>query len=60
MLSSCVWEEHWGVEEVAAALPSTEAAGPESRIKSRSRSTSARDLMAPVVVKTLTTPTSVT
>ena len=41
------------IEEVAAALPLTEAAGPVARIKSRNRSTPDKDMMVPDVVKTL-------
>lgn len=53
VLSCCVWEEHWGMEQIAAALPLTEMAGPAARIKSRSRGTPAKDMMVPDVVKTL-------
>ena len=53
VLSSCVWEEHLAIEEVAAALPLTEVAGPVARIKSRNRSTPDKDMMVPDVVKTL-------
>ncbi|WP_457322991.1 hypothetical protein [Roseateles sp. P5_E11] len=53
VLSSCVWEEHWGVEQIAAALPLTEAVGPACRIKPRSRGTPAKDMMVPDVVREL-------
>jgi hypothetical protein len=53
ILSSCVWEEHWGIEQIAAALPLTEAVGPVARIKPRNRSTPAKDTMVPDIVKAL-------
>lgn len=53
VLSNCVWEEHWGMEQIAAALPLTESFGPVARIKSRSRGTPAKDMMVPDVVKSL-------
>lgn len=53
VLSSCVWEEHWGIEQIAAALPLTDAVGPVARIKPRNRSTPAKDMMVPDVVKGL-------
>ena len=53
VLSSCVWKEHWGMEQIAAALPLTEDVGPVARIKSRSRGTPAKDMMVPDVVKGL-------
>jgi len=59
VLSSCVWEEHWGIDQVAAALPLTEAVGPVARIKARSRGTPAKDMMVPDVVKGLPVLSSV-
>lgn len=53
VLSSCVWKEHWGIEQIAAALPLTDAVGPVARIKPRNRSTPAKDMMVPDVVKGL-------
>jgi hypothetical protein len=53
VLSSPQWKEHWGMEQIAAALPLTEAVGPVARIKSRSRGTPAKDMMVPDVVKGL-------
>ncbi len=51
ILGSCVWQEHWGIEQIAAVLPLTEALGPVARIKARNRSTPAKDMMVPEVVK---------
>jgi hypothetical protein len=59
VLSSCIWEEHWGIDQVAAALPLTEAVGPVARIKARSRGTPAKDMMVPDVVKGLPVLSSV-
>lgn len=59
VLSSCVWTEHWGMEQIAAALPLTEAVGPVARIKSRNRSTPGKDMMVPDVVKSLPFLTSI-
>lgn len=53
VLSSCVWKEHWGMEQIAAALPLTEGVGLAARIKSRNRGTPAKDMMVPEVVKGL-------
>ena len=59
VLSSCVWKEHWGMEQIAAALPLTEAVGPVARIKARNRGTPAKDMMVPDVVKGLPFLTSI-
>lgn len=59
VLSSCVWKEHWGMEQIAAALPLTEDVGPVARIKSRNRGTPAKDMMVPDVVKGLPFMTSI-
>lgn len=59
VLSSCVWREHWGMEQIAAALPLTEAVGPVARIKARNRGTPAKDMMVPDVVKGLPFLTSI-
>jgi hypothetical protein len=53
VLSSCLWKEHWGIEQIAASLPLTEAVGPAARIKARSRGTPAKDMLVPDVVKRL-------
>lgn len=59
VLSSCVWTEHWGMEQIAAALPLTEDVGPVARIKSRNRGTPAKDMLVPDVVKGLPFMTSI-
>lgn len=59
VLSSCVWKEHWGIEQIAAALPLTEEVGPVARIKARTRGTPAKDMMVPDVVKGLPGLTSI-
>jgi hypothetical protein len=59
ILSSPLWKEHWGMEQIAAVLPLTEAVGPTARIKSRSRGTPAKDMMVPDVVKGLPFLTSI-
>ena len=51
MLSSYLWTEHWGMEQIAAALPLTEFAGPVARIKSRHRGTPAKEWLVPDIVK---------
>ena len=53
ILSSCVWKEHWGIEQIAAALPLTDAVGPIARIKPRNRGTPTKDMMVPDIVKEL-------
>lgn len=59
VLSSCVWTEHWGMEQIAAALPLTEDVGPVARIMSRNRGTPAKDMLVPDVVKGLPFMTSI-
>lgn len=59
VLSSLVWQEHWGIDQIAAALPLTEMVGPIARIKARTRSTPAKDMMVPDLVKGLPVLSSV-
>jgi hypothetical protein len=47
------------MEQIAAALPLTEAIGPVARIKARNRGTPAKDMMVPDIVKGLPFLTSI-
>lgn len=53
VLGCSLLEEHWAIDLIAALLPMTASLGPAARIKARTRTTPAKDMMVPDSVKVL-------